>query len=277
VRHAHTLDPAQLAAVARRVVDTLDPDGALASDADHQRRREATLSCRRDGSGDLHAHLTPAALAVWQAVLDPLAAPCPAADGAVDPRTPGQRAHDALLDAGHRLLRSGALPDCGGAPATIVVTITLEQLEARTGLASTAHGGTLSIPELLTLAAEADLIPMVLNDAGGILSHGRARRTASPAQRRALAARDHGCSFPGCDIPAGWTQAHHVRPWIDGGTTSLDNLTLLCGHHHRNFHQLGWTCQMENETPHWTPPAWIDPARQPRRNHSHAPGPPLRI
>jgi Domain of unknown function (DUF222) len=163
----------------------LDPDGTLADDRDHDRRREATLSGRRDGSGDLHAHLTPAALAVWHSVLDPLAAPAPAADGQPDPRSPGQRLHDGLLDAGQRLLQSGTLPDCGGTPITLAVTMTLDQLETRTGLATTAHGGTLSVAELLRIAAEAELIPAILNDTGGVLAYGNTRRIASPAQRRA--------------------------------------------------------------------------------------------
>ena len=74
---------------------------------------------------------------MWNTILDTLARPVPDDDtGESDRRSPAQRRHDALLDAGRRLLRSGALPDCGGAPATVLVTLTLDQLEARTGLAT---------------------------------------------------------------------------------------------------------------------------------------------
>lgn len=184
-----------------------------------------------------------------------------------DPRTPGQRRHDGLLDAGLRLLRSGTLPDCGGVAATVHITLTEQHLRERAGLAPTGHDGLISIPEALTLAAEADLIPVVLTDTGGITAYGRTRRTATPAQRRALAARDRGCSFPGCTAPPAWTHAHHITAWALGGRTDLDNLTLLCGHHHREHQHLGWTCTMINGTPHWTPPTWIDPHQKPRRNH----------
>ena len=53
------------------------------------------------------------------------------------------------------------------------------------------------MPQALRIAAEADIVPVVLGDAGGVLGYGLTRRTASIGQRRALAARDGGCSFPG--------------------------------------------------------------------------------
>jgi hypothetical protein len=66
---------------------------------------------------------------------------------------------------------------------------------------------------------------------GEILSVGRRTRTISPALRRALEIRDHGCRFPGCGLR--FTDAHHVKHWADGGETSLENCLLLCRHHHR--------------------------------------------
>jgi Domain of unknown function (DUF222) len=140
--HARNLDPERLAVVARRVVACLDPDGVLATDRDQARRRDATLVTLPDGSGRLTATLTSEAVAVWTTVLDTLSRPVPAEGAEPDRRTPGQRRHDALVDAGRRLLRSGDLPDAGGTPATVLLTLTLDQLETRLGLATTAHGGT---------------------------------------------------------------------------------------------------------------------------------------
>jgi hypothetical protein len=191
------------------------------------------------------------------------------ATGEPDRRSAGQRRHDALLDAGRRLLRAGTLPAAGGAPATVLITLTLEQLEARTGLATTAHGGVISVPQALRIAAEADIVPVVLGDAGGVLGYGLTRRTASPGQRRALAARDSGCSFPGCDRPPDWCETHHITPWVDGGCTDLENLTLVCGFHHREHRKRGWTCQMTDGVPYRRPPRWIDSTQTPRRNTTH--------
>ena len=61
---------------------------------------------------------------------------------------------------------------------------------------------------------------------GEILDVGRRTRTISPALRRALAARDRQCRFPGCQNRR--CDAHHLEHWAAGGATALDNLVLLC-------------------------------------------------
>ena len=265
--HARVVNPDQLTVLTRTVRACLDPDGALASERDHERRRHATLTALPDGSGRLQVQLTAEATAVWQTVLGTLSRPTPDVDASEpDRRSPGQRRHDALLDAGQRLLRAGTLPDAGGTPATVLVTLTVDQLEARTGVVTTAHGGLISVRQALQIAAEADIVPVVVGDAGGVLGYGLSRRTASIGQRRALAARDGGCSFPGCDRPPDWCETHHVIAWADGGRTDIENLTLLCGFHHREHHKRGWSCHMSNGIPHWRPPRWIDPTQTSRRN-----------
>jgi hypothetical protein len=72
------------------------------------------------------------------------------------------------------------------------------------------------------------------------LDVGRATRVISPAQRSALAVRDRGCVFPGCDRPLAWCDGHHLWHWADGGPTDLNNLALLCRAHHRAVHEGGW-------------------------------------
>jgi len=72
------------------------------------------------------------------------------------------------------------------------------------------------------------------------LEVGRTTRVVSAAQRAALAVRDGGCSFPGCDRPPAWCEAHHLRHWLHGGPTDLANLALLCRTHHRAVHEDGW-------------------------------------
>lgn len=74
------------------------------------------------------------------------------------------------------------------------------------------------------------------DSAGNVLNVGRKTRTIPPAIRRALKLRDRGCRFPGC-CESRFVDAHHIQHWCDGGATSLDNLLLLCRHHHRLLHQ----------------------------------------
>ena len=78
---------------------------------------------------------------------------------------------------------------------------------------------------------------------GGVLDVGRRTRTVSPALRRALAARDGQCRFPGCQ--ARRCDAHHIRHWADGGETALANLVLLCRRHHRAVHEEGFRVQVD--------------------------------
>ncbi|HEY2042357.1 MAG TPA: HNH endonuclease signature motif containing protein, partial [Jatrophihabitans sp.] len=73
-------------------------------------------------------------------------------------------------------------------------------------------------------------------------------------------------TFPGCDTPPDWCQRHHIIPWWQGGPTDLNNLTLVCGHHHREFQTIGWTCVMTDGPPYWIPPPWIDPHQKPQHN-----------
>jgi len=72
------------------------------------------------------------------------------------------------------------------------------------------------------------------------LEVGRTTRVVTAAQRAALAVRDGGCAFPGCDRPPPWCDAHHLRHWLHGGPTDLANLALLCRSHHRAVHEGGW-------------------------------------
>jgi 5-methylcytosine-specific restriction endonuclease McrA len=87
------------------------------------------------------------------------------------------------------------------------------------------------------LACDAAVTRVILDPDSQPLDVGRRSRIIPPAIRTALVARDRGCTYPGCDRGPQWTDAHHIRHWADGGTTSLDNLVLLCRQHHRAVHE----------------------------------------
>ncbi|MFC7275898.1 HNH endonuclease signature motif containing protein [Paractinoplanes rhizophilus] len=72
--------------------------------------------------------------------------------------------------------------------------------------------------------------------------------------------------------PLDWTDAHHITAWTHGGPTNLDNLVLLCRHHHRLLHQpdTGWQIRLgTDQRPEFIPPAHLDPQQRPRRNLYH--------
>lgn len=98
-------------------------------------------------------------------------------------------------------------------------------------------GAVLGPEAVRRIACDASVVRVVLDPAGQPLDVGRRTRVVPPAIRTALTVRDRGCTYPGCDRGPQWTDAHHVRHWADGGSTSLENLVLLCRHHHRTVHE----------------------------------------
>ena len=101
------------------------------------------------------------------------------------------------------------------------------------------HGDDGGLAALLQAAAR--LLPPALG--GGPtqpLEVGRTSRVVSAAQRAALVVRDGGCAVAGCQRPPAWCEAHHLRHWLHGGPTDLDNLALVCRAHHRAVHEGGW-------------------------------------
>ncbi|MDP1932385.1 MAG: DUF222 domain-containing protein [Gammaproteobacteria bacterium] len=89
------------------------------------------------------------------------------------------------------------------------------------------------------LCCDASMVTVLEDFSGNVLDIGRRTRTIPPSIRRALQIRDGGCRFPGC-CESRYVDAHHVRHWCDGGETKMDNLVLLCRHHHRLLHQEGY-------------------------------------
>ncbi|MCM0615118.1 DUF222 domain-containing protein [Paenarthrobacter sp. TYUT067] len=121
------------------------------------------------------------------------------------------------------------------------------------------------------IACDADIIPALLGSDSRILDIGRTTRIFPPHIRKAITARDQGCTFPDCTMPAPWCEAHHTTYWSHGGTTGTDNGTLLCSHHHHIIHKEQWRIVMTTGAPWFIPPPHIDPYQKPRRNHHHTP------
>ena len=133
------------------------------------------------------------------------------------------------------------------------------------------------------LACDAAAVTMHHGPGGEILDVGRRTRTISPALRRALAARDRQCRFPGCGNHR--CDGHHIEHWADGGRTALDNLVLLCRRHHRAVHEEGFRVTIDAAgdvqflRPDGRPlaeappaPAWTGPALQPTDDNLAAAG-----
>jgi len=129
-----------------------------------------------------------------------------------------------------------ATPQTAGVNATVVVTMTLEQLLAEHATALLDDGSRMSAGQARRLACEAGIIPAVLDAKSQPLDLGRTARLYNRAQRIAMGLRDGGCTAKGCETTASGCHAHHDDPWSRGGLTDLALGRLLCPRHHRLAH-----------------------------------------
>ena len=127
-------------------------------------------------------------------------------------------------------------PVTAGVNATVVVTMTLEQLLSDSATALLDDGSRMSAGQARRLACEAGIIPAVLGKKSQPLDLGRQARLFTKAQRIALGLRDGGCTAQGCETSASGCHAHHDDPWSRHGLTDLANGRLLCPRHHRLAH-----------------------------------------
>ncbi|WP_194839896.1 HNH endonuclease signature motif containing protein [Aeromicrobium yanjiei] len=133
------------------------------------------------------------------------------------------------------------LPGRSGLGATLMVRLDLDTLVRGVKAATLSTGTRISASQARLMACHLGLVPQVFGGRSLPLDHGHEQRLFTRAQKQALAARDHGCVFPGCDRPPEDCEGHHWRqPWATGATTTLDDGVLLCAHHHRLVHQDGW-------------------------------------
>ena len=271
VHHAVTLDPNMFDRAAQHLENKVNPDGTLADDT-ADTRMDFKIGRRNPSTGltPVSGHLDDLSAAAVRTAIDALSSPAPAVNGVPDPRSAGCRAAQALAHLCEWFLTHGDAPDSGGERPHLTITMDYDTLLGQIGTATLAGGDILTASAARRLLCDAQIVPAVLGGASEVLDVGRSMRTASLAIRRALALRDKGCAWPGCDRPPGWCDAHHVNWWQrDLGATSATNMTLLCPYHHSEIHKNQWSVVMTGGHPELTPPPWIDPTQRPLRNTLH--------
>ncbi|MDM4762148.1 DUF222 domain-containing protein [Galbitalea sp. SE-J8] len=305
VDHARTLEPRDLARLCTEVRSRYAPEGAEAREAALRARRGLRVTQLPDGMTRWTIDSDPESTGFLLTALDARTAPrravrfepdardrvdatgAPGAPGApgdaadagderqalpADDRTLAQRRLDALVD----LARESLAHDDGklaGTSVAMVVTVPLSTL--RTGLGEAHLAGVdspVSASTARRLAATAGIIPAILGGPSEPLELGDEQRLFTETQRRAMAVRDSGCAWPGCNAPPGWCEAAHIHPWWARGRTDLENGVLLCRFHHALFDRDGWTLEWRDGVPWFTPPPWVDATGTARRGGRNVAG-----
>jgi uncharacterized protein DUF222/HNH endonuclease len=276
VEYAREHEPSAVKSFAKDLSYRLFQNDPEPDEADQKPPRNRLRMEWKGDQLEVSAKLDKIAGAKFEAMIDPLAKPRPTTpEEGPDPRTRAERDGDAFADLIDLMLRADRLPEHGGEPVTLTLTMPYADLATATGVATLDTHESVPAKLVRRLACNAGVIPVVLGGRSEQMDIGRKTRTFPTAIRRLLVARDGGCTFPGCDRPPKHCDAHHIRHWANGGPTSIDNATLLCRHHHTLIHQSEWEVKLHNGTPTFTPPTWLDPTRTPRTNpkpHTGWPG-----
>ncbi|WP_395639669.1 DUF222 domain-containing protein [Pseudolysinimonas sp.] len=255
---ASTLDPDRLLKRAREVRDELDEAGIAGREAVLRGRRSIRRIDLRDGMKRIIWDYDPLTAGIVDEIYDRATSPrrggprfvdsaaaARASRIAEDERTVEQLASDAFAE----LLRQAASLDSDvlvgrGTPAVRVI-VPLDDLTSGSGHGLIEGSGeAIALTTVEALACAHGTQKASLDPDGRVLDLGREQRLYSARQRVALAIRDGGCLWEGCDRPPSWTEAHHIDRWTDGGRTDLDRGVLLCRHHHLRLHNEGWVIRL---------------------------------
>jgi hypothetical protein len=222
----------------RRFTDAIDGDGGASRDEIEHDRRALYTATTLNGSFDIRGNG------------DQLSGDC--IDTALktemardlqeqDPRSTPKRRFDALTAICRIYLEQLNTSEVHGVRPHVSAVVDVDELPAasdetvvRVPTEVSRHDYSAAMLELISCDCEISRI--IMKGRSEILDVGRATRVVSAAQWKAVVARDRHCQAPGCNRPPSHCDAHHVEHWARGGPTTLENLELVCWHHHREKH-----------------------------------------
>jgi hypothetical protein len=249
---AQSLTPFDTAKAAKSLLNRLDPDGERRFDPNATERRELSMTLDWSGMVLVKAQLDPVNGAAFKAAIDAFSAPGPLdpQTGNGDERSKAQRQADAAGHIGRVMLAEAGKGKPEPDRPKVVIHLPANESEQL---------GPLPAGWIARFACDSEV--EAVNPEKLLL--GKTVRTATPAQRRFLIARDGGCVIPGCFTPGAWCDAHHVQWWSHNGPTDVTNMAMVCPRHHTDIHTGIWSINMRDGLPWATPPPWIDPDQHP--------------
>jgi len=215
-----------------------DAAAVLREHVDNAERNRCEFTDCEGGFLAVKGYFDPVAAATLKSAVFPLAKP----SGTRDTRRFERRLADALVEVAAHALDIGAVPGSGGTRTHLQLTASVETVMALDGAPGGVleYGGAVTATTVQRLACDAGIRRILLGPKSAVIEVGRELRLPGVAARAALQARAGGCEWPKCDRPVGFTNAHHMVHWGQGGTTDVANLVLLCYRHHWMIHEGGW-------------------------------------
>ena len=280
LREARVFDADRLYRRARELRDELDLEGVALREEERRAARSLRLTRHSDGGARLVWDMDAETLAIVGECYDQLTSPRRGGPRFVDPESPEQQRAERILndertieqlasDGFLELLRVAA----DTAPAQLVglrrpsvrVLVPASALARRAGRGVIeGQSNSVSIDTVERIACSEGRLDITIDSDGQPLDVGREQRLYTRRQRIALAARDGGCRWPGCERPPAWTEAHHIRHWArDGGSTDVADGILLCRHHHLLSHNNHWEITRTGADYSLIPPPDVDPSQKP--------------
>lgn len=298
VGRAGALSPDQLAGAGEEILESVAPQIAQQSAEDKaarqlkraERARYLSVRSNFDGTATIRGLLPIAEGELVRAVIERAAEKTRrdlARTPGAAPLDRGRARADALVEIIKHVQSCGRAAPLGTTGARLVVTIQAADLM---GAGAGAHadagsgaggriagsGERLAAAAMSILACDSDVTRVLVGAKGEILDVGRTTRMVPKGIKTALAARDKGCVFPGCDRPVEVCHAHHVKPWRRGGPTRLSNLCTLCPTHHRLVEPPrdgppAWQPRLRDDGLwEFIPPPWFDSDQKPLLHHRFA-------
>ena len=265
--------------------EALDPDGTLPREEQQRQARSFTIGRdRADGMTPARLLLTPEDAATMRAAIHAhrprlLPTKCdehPVLNSvAVNGRSRVQEDYDvivAILGAGLQAELEGRGPGTAKTPHEVIVHVTADDLASGRGAGWLAGADLpISVPSVARVACSGGTRLLVTGESGEPLFLSRSHRRFTTKQKRAIAARDGGCAWPGCTAPTAWTDVHHVDEWdADEGPTDVDNGVLLCPFHHHYLHAShAWRIEMRDGIPYLMRRGWHGEATPRFRMQQH--------
>lgn len=268
-----------LRAIFARILAHIDPDGREPADSTDRTMYKVNMHARDNGDWEICGLLDPVTGGVLNGLLTARTKIANSNDTTADVDDSGVLEDGTLVDmTGQELSaqewiyerfatligRIDMTRTGQGSQYALVVTAKAEDLANGTGAGTTGTENPVPISELIRHGLNGAVFFELISEKAKTMQVVTENRFANAKQIAVLTARDQGCTFPGCDAPPGWCDAHHIVEWAQQGKTDINNMTLSCSAHHHLLDRSEWeTVMLKDGRPAWVPPASIDPARRP--------------